>query len=102
MPAAIRRAITARDRGCAWPGCDRPPNWCDAHHVKFWGRDLGATSYHNGVLLCPYHHTEIHREQWTIRTHPDGTPEFIPPTRIDPHQQPRRNRLHHFTAGAAP
>src|SRR3954451_10613652 len=22
FPAALRRAITVRDRGCAWPGCD--------------------------------------------------------------------------------
>jgi hypothetical protein len=55
FPAHIRRAITARDRGCVWPGCDRPPDWCDAHHIKFWRRDFGDTSYGNGCLLCPYH-----------------------------------------------
>ncbi len=32
IPPAIRRALVGRDRGCAWPGCDRPPGWCDAHH----------------------------------------------------------------------
>jgi hypothetical protein len=27
-----RHALTVRDRGCVFPGCDRPPGWCHAHH----------------------------------------------------------------------
>jgi len=102
FPAAIRRAIAARDRGCIWDGCDRPPDWCDGHHVQFWNRDFGPTSYHNGVLLCPYHHAEIHKEQWLIRMAPDGIPELIPPKWIDPRQEPRRNKLHHCAVTACP
>ena len=33
FPSTIRRAITLRDRGCTFPGCDRPATWCDAHHA---------------------------------------------------------------------
>ena len=40
FPAAIRRAITLRDRGCTWPGCDRKPGWCDAHHIRPLGRTM--------------------------------------------------------------
>ena len=98
FPTGMRRALALRDRGCAWPGCDRPPGWTDAHHIQFWGRDLGPTSLYNGILLCPYHHTEIHREQWRIEQTPSGIPHFIPPRWIDPAQKPRRNTLHHFTA----
>src|SRR5690606_26579187 len=28
-----RRALAARDGGCMAPGCDRPPSWCEAHHI---------------------------------------------------------------------
>ncbi len=31
--AARRRALILRDRGCAFPGCDRPPEWCQGHHI---------------------------------------------------------------------
>jgi hypothetical protein len=35
----LRRALVVRDRGCAFPGCDRPPRWCDGHHVKHVRRE---------------------------------------------------------------
>src|ERR1700712_4247696 len=96
FPAHIRRAIVARDKGCAWPGCDRPPDWSDGHHIEFWRRDFGATSYKNGCLLCRFHHTEIHKEEWVIQMAADGIPEFIPPRWLDPSQKPRRNTVHKF------
>ena len=30
----LRRALILRDGGCAFPGCDRPPLWCDAIAVQ--------------------------------------------------------------------
>jgi len=93
LPAAVRRAITLRDRGCSWPGCDRPAGWCDGHHVVHWVND-GPSSYDNACLLCPRHHAEIHRGHWQIRFAPDGIPEFIPPPWVDPLRKPRRNTWH--------
>jgi len=89
----IRRALAARDRGCAFPGCDRPVAWCEAHHIIAW-QDGGGTSLDNGVLLCGHHHRLIHRGHWHIRLAADSHPEFLPPPWIDPDRRPLRNRAH--------
>jgi hypothetical protein len=89
----VRRALVLRDRGCAFPGCDRPPRWCQSHHVRSW-LDGGPTSLGNGVLLCGHHHRVIHQGQWRVRIAADGLPEFVPPRYIDPEQRPRRNTYH--------
>lgn len=94
VPTGIRRAVALRDRGCIWFGCDRPAGWCDAHHVQFWGNG-GSTSYDNLVLLCPYHHSQIHSSDWVVRMDDNANPSLIPPIWIDPQQQPQRNWLHH-------
>ncbi|MDV8147631.1 HNH endonuclease signature motif containing protein [Arthrobacter sp. B10-11] len=92
FPPHIRKAITARDHGCAFPGCTIPAPWCEAHHITYWSHG-GTTSTDNGTLLCSHHHHLIHKEQWQIRIQ-TGIPWFIPPPHIDPHQVPRRN--HYF------
>ncbi len=60
------RALAIRDGGCAFPGCDRPPKWCDAHHLKPW-EDGGPTDLDNGCLLCRRHHTLVHHGGWRLR-----------------------------------
>jgi hypothetical protein len=60
VPPAMRRALVARDRGCRFPGCDRPPGWTDAHHVIHWAQG-GPTALTNLVLLCRRHHRLVHR-----------------------------------------
>ncbi|MFF0314674.1 DUF222 domain-containing protein [Micromonospora sp. NPDC005252] len=92
----LRRALVLRDRGCAFPGCDRPPRWCDAHHIRHWANG-GNTSLPNAVLLCGHHHRHIHHSDWTVQLSGDGHPEFIPPAWLDPEQVPRRNHYHRRT-----
>ncbi|WP_104172496.1 HNH endonuclease signature motif containing protein [Arthrobacter sp. Y81] len=89
FPPHIRKAITARDQGCAFPGCTIPAPWCEAHHISYWSHG-GNTGTDNGTLLCSHHHHLIHKEQWHIQVK-TGVPWFIPPPHIDPRQTPGRN-----------
>jgi hypothetical protein len=72
VPAGLRRALNARDGGCRWPGCERPPSWTSAHHVVHWSH-LGPTDKDNMVLLCRHHHWCVHEGGWTlVHTDHDG------------------------------
>jgi hypothetical protein len=86
----LRRALVLRDGGCAFPGCDRPPRWCDGHHIQHWS-DGGPTNLDNAVLLCGFHHRLIHHGGWQVQLGPDRLPGFLPPRWLDPQQVPRRN-----------
>ena len=83
-------ALVVRDRGCAFPGCTRPPGWCIAHHILHWA-DGGPTDLDNLVLLCGFHHRRVHHHGWDINMAADGHAEFIPPSWIEPDRRCRRN-----------
>jgi hypothetical protein len=86
--ASQRLVLAARDGGCIADGCDRPPSWCEAHHIKHWYRDHGNTDVKDGVLLCHHHHMLVHNHGWEIvRIGSDYW--FIPPRSVDPEQKPR-------------
>ncbi|NKS77500.1 DUF222 domain-containing protein [Rhodococcus hoagii] len=82
-----RRALIARDQGCAFPGCGAPPAHCEGHHIKHWA-DGGPTDLDNLVLLCRYHHTLLHHSHWEVHIGPDRKPWFTPPSTVDPHKKP--------------
>ncbi|NYJ01138.1 hypothetical protein HNR19_001836 [Nocardioides thalensis] len=83
VPTAIWNALVLRDRHCAFPGCNRLPIACDAHHIHHWA-DGGTTALHNLILLCRKHHTAIHRTPWTVAIDDDtGRPAWTPPPPID-------------------
>jgi hypothetical protein len=90
---AQRKALVARDRGCAYPGCTLAARWCDAHHVRHW-IDGGPTDLANMVLLCRRHHRVLHHSAWEIQFL-KGIPYFLPPAWLDPDRTPVRNVLHH-------
>jgi hypothetical protein len=79
VPPHLRRAITARDRHCAAPGCDKPSAACHVHHIIPRSRG-GPTSLANCLLLCSFHHLiVIHRWGWSIALNPNGTTTLTSP-----------------------
>ncbi|MEO8094412.1 MAG: DUF222 domain-containing protein [Pseudolysinimonas sp.] len=82
-----RIGLAARDGGCRFPGCARPPSWCEAHHINEWARDNGRTDLADGVLLCRYHHLLVHNNGWRVTREQDEYFVVPPPTQ-DPAQRP--------------
>jgi len=79
VPKAIKRALQARDKRCAFPGCHHK-RFVDAHHIQHWSAG-GETSLDNLMLLCSQHHKLVHEGGFTIQrdyqnrwffTRPDG------------------------------
>ncbi len=81
IPASTRRALESRDRQCVFPGCSRPPIWCDGHHLVWWIKG-GATTLPNLALLCRPHHRMVHEEGWWIERRKDGRWVAIPPAKV--------------------
>jgi hypothetical protein len=76
--AAQRVVLRARDGGCLWPGCECPAWQAEAHHNNEWEADHGRTDIADGVLLCRFHHLNLHNNNWRIRRR--GTQyELVPP-----------------------
>ena len=63
--AAGLAALRVRDRGCVWPGCDRPASWTSAHHLLHWGHG-GGSDLANLILLCHRHHWSVHEGGWQV------------------------------------
>lgn len=97
----LRALLIKRDQGCAFPGCDRGPEECEAHHLVSWFLG-GRTELRNGVLLCAFHHHLVEPnpngppdQQWLIRLNSNGRPEFGAPVGLGASPGERRWRLHH-------
>jgi hypothetical protein len=84
VTAAQRAALVVRDGGCAVAGCDRPPAWCEAHHLVHWLHG-GPTDLANLALVCRAHHRAVYEGGWRLARHPDGQLTASPP-----HRRPQR------------
>jgi len=88
VPVAIRRALSARDRWCRFPGCHHR-HYLQAHHIQHWSEG-GQTSLENLILLCSHHHKLVHEGGFKLTAtqggycfvRPDGRP--IEPPKTNP------------------
>ncbi|HXA63435.1 MAG TPA: HNH endonuclease signature motif containing protein, partial [Streptosporangiaceae bacterium] len=78
-PAAMRRAIQARDQTCRFPGCRRPAIQCDLDHTV--AHHLGGPSCAcNLAALCRHHHRAKGSGGWTLIQVWPGVLLWISPT----------------------
>jgi hypothetical protein len=84
-----REVLSVKFGGCMHPGCERPPSWCEAHHILQWARDRGKTVIENGILLCRWHHLKYHNEGYEIEHDAGGAYWLVPPESVDP----KENRI---------
>jgi hypothetical protein len=77
ISAPLRRLLTARDKGCRFPGCANA-RYIDMHHIKHWANG-GETKPSNLVSLCRFHHRAVHEEGFDVRVLDDGALCFVRP-----------------------
>lgn len=87
--AKQRLTLAVRDGGCRWTGCDRPASYCEAHHIDPYSEG-GRTDIDRGILLCRWHHMQLHHGGWRITRH--GKADFLlhPPDGSEPIALPAR------------
>jgi hypothetical protein len=91
--AVQRRVLAVRDGGCVFPGCDTPPEWCDAHHQPGWSQH-GRSDPEHLVLLCRRHHGTAHSRHWQLRpAEPDRPSEPDRPVGADRAPPPDRSEV---------
>src|ERR1700737_2909448 len=78
--APTRRALRVRDKGCRFPGCDRPVNWTSPHHIIAWSKG-GPSDLANELLVCYYHHFLVHEGGWQV-VKVGHEFRFLPPERV--------------------
>lgn len=88
----MRRTLSLRDKGCVFPGCQKPDAECEAHHVIPWW-DQGRTELGNLALLCPHHHAMIEPDRFNPRSD-QWRITFNPRTRLPIVHPPARFRSH--------
>lgn len=101
-----RLAIAGVQGGCGIPGCGAPPSFCEVHHIDHWCEG-GKTNVDDGVLLCRFHHMQLHNHGHRIVKVESERYEdryyWVPSAAHDPAQTPVKLRFrgvaHHNAQG---
>ena len=75
ISAPLRRLLTARDKGCRFPGCSNA-RYIDMHHIRHWANG-GETRPSNLVSLCRFHHRAVHEGGFNVEILDDGALRFV-------------------------
>jgi hypothetical protein len=62
---ALKRALSARDQGCRFPGCGATRH-LHGHDIEHWANG-GPTSLDNLVQLGPHHHRLVHERGFGVQ-----------------------------------
>jgi hypothetical protein len=81
IPPSLRRALIARDKRCAFPGCERH-RFVDGHHIVPWAEG-GATDLDNLCLLCRHHHLLVHEGGFSVARGADRRLVFRRPDGVE-------------------
>jgi hypothetical protein len=77
-----RIMLHALDRGCTFPGCDKPGYLSEVHHIEEWVAEHGPTNIDLLTFGCGPHHDLIDKG-WKVRKRADGVTEWIPPPQLE-------------------
>jgi Domain of unknown function (DUF222) len=77
-----RIVLHSKDRGCTFPGCDKPGYLSEVHHIDEWVADHGPTNIDKLTFGCKPHHALIDKG-WKTRKRADGVTEWIPPPQLE-------------------
>lgn len=89
-----RIALAIRDGGCRWRGCTMPASYTEAHHIDEWAAHGGRTDIDRGILLCRFHHMNLHHHRYRITRRDRHGPFLLhPPDGTDPTPLPSRSPL---------
>lgn len=77
-----RIVLHATDRGCTYPGCDKPGYLCEVHHVDQWATGDGQTNIDRLTFACKPHHRLLDTG-WTAEKTPTGKTRWIPPPQLE-------------------
>lgn len=88
-----RIVLHALDRGCTFPGCDKPGYQCEVHHVDEWAAD-GRTDIDKLTFACGVHH-KLLSLGWRTRKLANGDTEWLPPAELGLEFPGTVNAFHH-------
>ena len=90
-PRDLAEFVTARDRTCRFPGCQRDARRGDLDHTIPWQAG-GSTGPQNLTALCRRHHLMKHQAGWSYTTNPDRSTVWTSPTGHHYRLRHRRDR----------